>query len=75
MIEYPEPTPIPREPHELPAMLEQAAFDVAADFGIWRFQSRQVIDTHQMPAQEAWLKLLKSMEALEAVLCEIEAAS
>lgn len=65
---------VPREPHELPAMLEQAASEMLADFHIWRFKSRQVFDTHEMPGHAEWLRLLKSLEALEGVLCEMEAA-
>lgn len=67
--------PESREPHELPHMLEQAASDISADFHIWRSKSRQVFDTHEMPGHPEWMALLKSLEALDGVLAEIEAGA
>lgn len=58
-----------------PRLIEQAASDFSTDFHIWRFKSRQVLDTHEMPAQKEWLDLLKSLEKLDAVLNEIEEAT
>lgn len=67
--------PSEHEPHELQHRLEQAASDLLADFYIWRFESRRVLDTTEMPAYEKWLAFIQSLNALEGVVGEIEAVS
>lgn len=74
MIDQPDGLKVPREPHELPFMLEQAANDAVADFNIWLWKFAHTTDTKNMPHQIEWLTLRSSIRKLEGVLAEIEEA-